>query len=206
MLRTILKISSPGSLYVTRATIASAKDVPFRKEYFPFVNGKEIAPTDIDKAQRLDLRSPASRDYLTQVICATEQQTNSAIDLSNDVFENGVWSRADARVRAKVLNNIAEELRKALPDLVPMEVAQTGRAIKEMKAQVTYSCSDRFPTSMKDLYYFLYILILLYRWPAFQNGSNIFLLLSVRRKVQCPPFSATTSIMYGVFRWECVVC
>lgn len=125
---------------VQRATIASAKDVPFQKEYFPFVGGKYVAPNDIEKAQRLELRSPASRDYLTHVVCATEQQTNAAIDLGNEVFENGVWSRADARVRAKVLNNIAEELRKELPNLVPMEVAQTGRAIKEMKAQVSVQC------------------------------------------------------------------
>lgn len=116
--------------------IASAKDVPFKKEYFPFVNGQSIAPEDINKAQRLKLHAPASQDYLCDVICATEQQTKDAIEIADTVFENGVWSRADVRVRAKVLNNIAEELRKALPELVHMEVAQTGRAIKEMKAQV----------------------------------------------------------------------
>lgn len=141
------KSSIARAWQVQRATIASAKDVPFQKEYFPFVGGKYVAPNDIEKAQRLELRSPASRDYLTHVVCATEQQTNAAIDLGNEVFENGVWSRADARVRAKVLNNIAEELRKELPNLVPMEVAQTGRAIKEMKAQVRPFRREQYSSS-----------------------------------------------------------
>lgn len=128
--------ASLEDVQIQRAAISSAKDVPFKKRYLPFVNGEDVAPLDIEKAKLLELRSPASREYLTQVVCATEKQTNDAIDLGNRIFEDGVWSRADVRVRAKVLNNIAEELRKALPTLVPMEVAQTGRAIKEMKAQV----------------------------------------------------------------------
>lgn len=136
MMRSVGKLHFIGRGQIQRATISSAKEVPFNKRYLPFVNGEDIAPLDIEKAQILELRSPASREYLTQVVCATEKQTIDAIDLGNRVFEDGVWSRADVRVRAKVLNNIAEELRKALPTLVPMEVAQTGRAIKEMKAQV----------------------------------------------------------------------
>lgn len=136
MISRVSKVYLRRGVILQHARISSAKDVPFEKEYFPFVNGKYIAPVDIEKAQRLEMRSPASREYLTHVVCATEKQTNEAIDLGDKVFEDGVWSRADSRVRAKVLNNIAEELRKELPNLVPMEVAQTGRAIKEMKAQV----------------------------------------------------------------------
>ena len=45
---------------------------------------------------------------------------------------SGVWSRADVRERAKVLNNIAAILRENIPRLAEMEVYQTGRAIKEM--------------------------------------------------------------------------
>jgi acyl-CoA reductase-like NAD-dependent aldehyde dehydrogenase len=42
----------------------------------------------------------------------------------------------DVRDRAKVLNGIAANLRSKIPDLVQIEVAQTGRAIREMKAQL----------------------------------------------------------------------
>jgi acyl-CoA reductase-like NAD-dependent aldehyde dehydrogenase len=39
-------------------------------------------------------------------------------------------------VRADVLDTIAQRLTEALPSLIPLEVRQTGRAIREMKAQV----------------------------------------------------------------------
>ena len=52
------------------------------------------------------------------------------------VLVTGVWSKSDVRHRAKVLNNVAEELRKEIPRLIELEVWQTGRAKREMTAQV----------------------------------------------------------------------
>ena len=73
---------------------------------------------------------------------------NSTISNSHDVFESGVWSRCDVRERAKVLNRIAEVLRKDIPRLAELEVVQTGRAVREMKAQVNnnyeYSLSNYY--------------------------------------------------------------
>ena len=42
----------------------------------------------------------------------------------------------DVRERAKVLFNIAGNLRTNIPRLAEMEVEQTGRAVREMKAQL----------------------------------------------------------------------
>ena len=53
-----------------------------------------------------------------------------AVNIAQDTFESGVWSRADVRQRAEVLNKIAANLRLNISRLAKMEVHQTGRAIR----------------------------------------------------------------------------
>lgn len=52
------------------------------------------------------------------------------------VYKSGIWSRSPRGTRADVLDKAAELLTTNLPHLIPLEVQQTGRAIREMQAQV----------------------------------------------------------------------
>ncbi len=61
---------------------------------------------------------------------ADENAVMNAVHTAHAAYESGVWSRADIRHRAKVLNEIAAELRRQIPRLAEMEVLQTGRAIR----------------------------------------------------------------------------
>lgn len=106
---------------------------PFKPVYGAYINGKEYLDQEGVKYQ---LHSPANKEYLCDVINTSENITKLAIENAHDVFESGIWSKADVRQRAKVLNGIADQLRTELPRLLTYEVNQTGRAIKEMKAQV----------------------------------------------------------------------
>jgi acyl-CoA reductase-like NAD-dependent aldehyde dehydrogenase len=58
------------------------------------------------------------------------------VQLAQKVFKAGIWSKAPRHVRADVLDKLAELLTANLPRLIDLEVLQTGRAIREMKAQV----------------------------------------------------------------------
>ena len=55
---------------------------------------------------------------------------------AHEVFKAGVWSKTQAIHRAAVLSNLARDLEDRMPDLAKMETLQTGRAIREMNAQV----------------------------------------------------------------------
>lgn len=55
---------------------------------------------------------------------------------AHDAFKLGVWARAPRHVRADVLERAAELLKDELPELIALEVRQSGRAIREMSAQV----------------------------------------------------------------------
>lgn len=61
---------------------------------------------------------------------------NRTVELAHQAFKSGIWSRADRHKRADVLEKIAELLAAKMSDLIPLEVQQTGRAVREMNAQV----------------------------------------------------------------------
>jgi acyl-CoA reductase-like NAD-dependent aldehyde dehydrogenase len=111
----------------------SLRSYHFRPQYGAFINGKEHISKD---GIRYKMHSPASGEYLCDIVNTPENVTNEAIDVAQAVFDSGIWSKADVRHRAKVLNNIADGMRAEIPRLLELEVAQTGRAIKEMRAQL----------------------------------------------------------------------
>jgi len=117
----------------------STQKYGFNSRYGSFINGKELIDPN---GEVYSLYSPANRDYLCDVVNASETQTNYAIDIAHEAFLGGSWSKSDVRFRAKVLNNIANEIRTALPEILQFEVAQTGRPIKEMRAQVCLLISN----------------------------------------------------------------
>jgi len=106
----------------------------FRERHGLFYGGKEVFPEDASQFFRVI--SPATGTFLTKVSSADKETVDKVIDMANETYESGVWSRSDVRERAKVLNKIAEILRAEVPRLTRMEVAQTGRAVREMKAQL----------------------------------------------------------------------
>ncbi|CAK4027975.1 NAD NADP-dependent betaine aldehyde dehydrogenase [Lecanosticta acicola] len=67
---------------------------------------------------------------------ATENDVNRTVELAHKAFKSGIWSKLDRHRRADVLEKIADLLAAKLPDLIALEVEQTGRAIREMNAQV----------------------------------------------------------------------
>ena len=72
------------------------------------------------------------------MICASQEDVQTAVFNAHEAFKAGVWSRAPALQRASVLSNLARDLEAHVPDLAKLETMQTGRAIREMNAQVCF--------------------------------------------------------------------
>lgn len=105
----------------------------FRPRYGNFINGKEVFP---EGAEYFKVYAPATDTVLCEVASANQKSLNEAVEVADKVFHSGVWSRSDVRYRANVLSSISANLKEAIPELLELEVAQTGRAVREMKAQV----------------------------------------------------------------------
>lgn len=85
---------------------------------------------------RIPIEDPATGEIITQCHSASAADVDEAVSHAHDVFKSGVWSKAPRHVRADTLDRIAELLTQNLPRLIELEVKQTGRAIREMNAQV----------------------------------------------------------------------
>lgn len=80
--------------------------------------------------------SPASLTPTGSCHTASAEDVNETVDAAHAAFRAGAWSRAPRQTRADVLDRAAELLGHALPGLIDLEVRQTGRAVREMRAQV----------------------------------------------------------------------
>jgi acyl-CoA reductase-like NAD-dependent aldehyde dehydrogenase len=110
----------------------SASAGKFQDTYGMFIKGVETIP---EGAAKFPVHAPFNGEKLCDVVSTDVKVARKVIEDAHTTFESGVWSRADVRERAKVLNNIAAILRENIPRLAEMEVYQTGRAIKEMNVR-----------------------------------------------------------------------
>jgi acyl-CoA reductase-like NAD-dependent aldehyde dehydrogenase len=104
----------------------------FRENYGCFIGGKEVFPS----VGVFEVENPATGAILCKVASADAKVVTDACEIAHKSFESGVWSRSDVRHRAKVLQNMADALRSDINRLAELEVSQTGRAVREMKAQL----------------------------------------------------------------------
>lgn len=110
-------------------------------------------PSVAGPAARIAVENPATTETLAWVAAATPADVALAVDSGRRAFESGVWSRASTAHRATVLNAIAAALRERIPEFAEKESLQTGRPIREMRAQLarlpgTRRSLDRFSRSL----------------------------------------------------------
>ncbi|KAG6880171.1 hypothetical protein C0992_004623 [Termitomyces sp. T32_za158] len=75
-------------------------------------------------------------------LCSTkakmsEEYVREAINGAQDAFQSGLWNKAPAIHRSKILSKLARLLEERIPELAAIETLQTGRPIREMKAQLS---------------------------------------------------------------------
>ncbi|KAF7355549.1 Aldehyde dehydrogenase [Mycena sanguinolenta] len=76
-------------------------------------------------------------NFVCAVEVASERDVKQTVAGAQSVFRAGTWSKAPAIERSKVLTRLARALEERIPEFAEIETLQTGRAIREMKAQLT---------------------------------------------------------------------
>ncbi|KAM3424717.1 hypothetical protein BST61_g6704 [Cercospora zeina] len=97
-----------------------------------WIAGQEVEGT----GETIPAEDPSTGTIFAHCHSASVSDVDYAVDRAYETFKSGVWSRRDRHQRADVLEKAAELLAANLADLIALEVLQTGRAIREMKAQV----------------------------------------------------------------------
>ncbi|KAG5648855.1 hypothetical protein DXG03_000204 [Asterophora parasitica] len=86
--------------------------------------------------EEFTVTNPANGSNLCRVVSASEELVDRAINNAHDAFQSGVWSKAPAIHRSKVLARLARLLEERVPELAKIETLQTGRTIREMNVQL----------------------------------------------------------------------
>ncbi|PFH61352.1 hypothetical protein XA68_17601 [Ophiocordyceps unilateralis] len=84
----------------------------------------------------IPVEDPSTSHVFAECQSASAADVEAAIHLAHETFKSGAWSRASRHTRADVLDRAAELLSAELPSLIRLEVRQTGRALREMTAQL----------------------------------------------------------------------
>ncbi|KAK8052253.1 aldehyde dehydrogenase [Apiospora rasikravindrae] len=100
--------------------------------YLMWVNGQGRP----GRAELIPIEDPATGEVFAQCHAASPEDVAETIELAQNVFQSGTWSKASSHARADILEAAAALLTRELPRLIPLEVRQTGRAVREMQAQV----------------------------------------------------------------------
>ncbi|CZT09079.1 hypothetical protein WAI453_001481 [Rhynchosporium graminicola] len=87
-------------------------------------------------SETIAIANPATEEVLATIDSTPLSDITSIIDSSLANFSSGVWSRTDASTKFSVLSKTAVLLRSRLPQFAVLETQQTGRPIREMKAQL----------------------------------------------------------------------
>ncbi|KAF4120021.1 Acyl-CoA reductase or other NAD-dependent aldehyde dehydrogenase [Geosmithia morbida] len=100
--------------------------------YQLWVGGKYIDGS----GERIAVENPATGEMIAECHTASDVDVDNAVITAHSTFKSGVWSRCSRHERADVLERAADCLTQEMQSLISLEVAQTGRAVREMQAQV----------------------------------------------------------------------
>ncbi|KAJ9144013.1 Aldehyde dehydrogenase [Coniochaeta hoffmannii] len=89
-----------------------------------------------DENNIIPVEDPATGEIFAHCYAASAKDVDDTVQSAHAAFQSGTWSRSSRQHRADTLDKIASLLTDALPELIPLEVKQTGRATREMAAQV----------------------------------------------------------------------
>jgi Aldehyde dehydrogenase family len=100
--------------------LALPRDFEFTPHSITFSNGHLAAPSNATTT--LPVVNPATEQVLQNIQIASAETVDAAINDAQHVFTSGVWSRADATERFRVLTRIASILRENAAELAARTV------------------------------------------------------------------------------------
>mmetsp|Transcript_40173 Transcript_40173/g.92334 ORF Transcript_40173/g.92334 Transcript_40173/m.92334 type:complete len:530 (-) Transcript_40173:314-1903(-) len=97
------------------------------------IGGKQVAA--VDKAT-FTVEDPAHLTPIAEVATASPADVDMAVQCAHEAFQDGRWSSMAPRARARILFAAAKALREDLGEMAVLESRQTGRTLREYKAQL----------------------------------------------------------------------
>jgi aldehyde dehydrogenase (NAD+) len=104
---------------------------PQARETQCFINGK-WQPAKSGKT--FETINPATEEVIAKVSEGDAADIDLAVKAAREAFENGPWSKMDARDRGKLMNRLADLIEEEIDDLAALETLDNGKPIRDSRA------------------------------------------------------------------------
>jgi len=104
-----------------------------REQYGLWINGEEVPSA---AGVTFQVTNPATGKAVARAAEAREEDVGRAVKAASEAFADGRWSDMESRSRGRILNRFTGLLRERIPELAEVETLQTGRCIREYRAQL----------------------------------------------------------------------
>jgi acyl-CoA reductase-like NAD-dependent aldehyde dehydrogenase len=95
-------------------------------------------------AQHCEVIDPSTGRLITTVVDATEDEVSDAVLAARAAFDNGQWARMPGRERGRVLNRVAELVRRRADELVAVESLDVGKPVALCRPVDVMTTADQY--------------------------------------------------------------
>jgi aldehyde dehydrogenase (NAD+) len=113
------------------ATVVETVRKPKIRHSECFINGKWVPARS---GKTFATINPATEETLAEVAEGDAADVDSAVKAAREAFENGPWSRIDARERGRLMNRLADLIEEEQDELAALESLDNGKPIRDAKA------------------------------------------------------------------------
>lgn len=106
------------------------------KEIKMFINGEMRTSTEA-----FESKNPATGEVVAKVYLPTKKDIDDAVDAAESAFYSKEWREIDKDKRADLLLAISEKMKERKNELVELEVADSGSALRKARADVANAAS-----------------------------------------------------------------
>jgi 5-carboxymethyl-2-hydroxymuconic-semialdehyde dehydrogenase len=111
--------------------------VPSKIEHF--IDGRQLPSAD---GATFDVADPVSNAVYTQAAAGSAADVDRAVAAARDAFQSGPWPGLAARVRARILNRIADGIEARGEEIAAMETFDTGLPVTQAKGQAARAAEN----------------------------------------------------------------
>lgn len=117
-----------ASAVVTRADLKTS----LFKTHYPLVINARLFPS----TSKITIEDPVTESPICTVAESRPEAVQAAIESGRRAFKSGYWSKADVTTKYRVMTKLAYALQDNMESFALKESIQTGRGIREMRAQL----------------------------------------------------------------------
>ena len=99
-----------------------------------FIDGAEVAAAG---GELIDVLNPSTGEVIARIAHADAADVDRAVASARRAFESKEWGGLSVRVRARLLNRLADAFEDHLEEMFHLETMNNGRPVNETRAQIS---------------------------------------------------------------------